>query len=200
LPDLPKKKRMDKEYIEDEHFTGIDYTSGKLPGAEYENCRFINCNFSSQDLSKINFTGCEFSGCNLSLATLHKTAFRDARFKDCKLLGLHFDACHDILFSVMFDNCVLNLSSFYKRKLKNTRFINSTMQEVDFTEADLGGALFENCDLSKTVFDNTILDKADFRSAFNYSIDPERNRLKKARFSVPGVTGLLDKYDIVIDH
>ncbi len=39
----------------------------------------------------------------------------------------------------------------------------------------------------------------DFRTSFNYSIDPQLNRIKKAKFSLPGIAGLLDKYDIVID-
>jgi hypothetical protein len=52
---------------------------------------------------------------------------------------------------------------------------------------------------SKTsIFENTLLEKADLRTAFNYSIDPEMNRVKKAKFSIAGVTGLLDKYDIEI--
>jgi fluoroquinolone resistance protein len=44
-----------------------------------------------------------------------------------------------------------------------------------------------------------LLEKADFRTAYNYSIDPEKNRIKKAKFSIFGVTGLLDKYDIEIE-
>ena len=73
------------------------------------------------------------------------------------------------------------------------------MQEVDFTECDLTNAVFDNCDLMKSNFDNTILEKADLRTSYNYSIDPEINLIKKAKFSIPGVTGLLDKYDIIIE-
>jgi hypothetical protein len=43
------------------------------------------------------------------------------------------------------------------------------------------------------------LEKADFRTAFNYSINPETNRIKKAKFSKEGLNGLLDKYDIEIE-
>ena len=135
----------------------------------------------------------------MSMAKLGKTAFKDVKFKDCKLLGLHFDHCDEFLFQVDFENCTLNLASFYKVKLKNTRFKNSTLQETDFTEADLSSALFENCDLAKVVFDNTILEKADLRTSYNYSIDPEANKIKKAKFSRAGVAGLLDKYDIEIE-
>ena len=82
--------------------------------------------------------------------------------------------------------------------LKKTHFKNSSLHEVDFTRSDLSSALFDNCDLAKAIFDHTILEKADFRTSYNYSIDPEINRIKKAAFSLPAVTGLLTKYDIVI--
>ena len=57
---------------------------------------------------------------------------------------------------------------------------------------------FINCDLSRAFFENTILRKVDFRTAFNYSIDPELNQIVKAKFSLSGVKGLLDKFDIEI--
>ncbi len=52
----------------------------------------------------------------------------------------------------------------------------------------------------RTLFENTILDKTDFRTAYNFSIDPSINRMKKARFSVSGLPGLLSKYDIEIEY
>jgi uncharacterized protein YjbI with pentapeptide repeats len=84
-------------------------------------------------------------------------------------------------------------------KLKKTRFKNSNLSEVDFTEADLTNSLFENCDLSGARFERTILEKADLSTSHNYSIDPELNKIKKAKFSILGIAGLLDKYDIEIE-
>jgi uncharacterized protein YjbI with pentapeptide repeats len=115
------------------------------------------------------------------------------------MLGLHFENCNPFLFSISLDNCTLNLSSFYRVKLKNTKFKDCALLEVDFTEADLSNAIFENSDLAGAIFDNTILEKADLRSAFNYAIDPQQNRIKKARFSMAGISGLLYKYDIQIE-
>ena len=73
------------------------------------------------------------------------------------------------------------------------------MQETDFSESDLTSSIFDNCDLTQAIFDNTILEKVDFRTSYNYSIDPEINRIKKSRFSILGISGLLDKYDIEIE-
>jgi uncharacterized protein YjbI with pentapeptide repeats len=142
---------------------------------------------------------CEFENCNMSMAKLTKTVLRDIRFRNCKMLGLHFDNCNELGMSVYFDNCNLNHSSFYRTKLKKTIFRNLKLHEVDFTGCDLTGSVFENCDLMGATFESTIIEKADFRTSFNYSIDLEKNRIKKARFSLAGIAGLLDKYDIEID-
>jgi hypothetical protein len=39
----------------------------------------------------------------------------------------------------------------------------------------------------------------DFSTAYNYTIDPEFNPMKKAKFSTQGIPGLLQKYDIKIE-
>ena len=119
--------------------------------------------------------------------------------KRCKLLGLSFSECHTFLLSLGFRECVVNLSSFYKLKLKSTRFENCKLHEVDFVESDLTSASFVGSDLMGAVFDRTILDKCDFRNSFNYLIDLEKNRAKKAKFSANGLSGLLYKYDIIVD-
>jgi fluoroquinolone resistance protein len=190
---------MASVFFEGKTFNKSDFTVNPPEKGEYDSCRFQNCDFSDVNLSGFVFTECEFVACNLSLAKLGKTALKDCRFKDCKMLGLHFEDCSDFLFQVGFDNCQLNLSSFFKRKLKQTTFRNTSLQEVDFTEADLTAAVFDQCDMTNATFDRSILEKADFRSAFNYSIDPENNRIKKAKFSVAGLPGLLYKYGIEIE-
>ncbi|MDQ6813405.1 MAG: pentapeptide repeat-containing protein, partial [Bacteroidota bacterium] len=107
--------------------------------------------------------------------------------------------CNDFLFSATFENCQIDYSSFYKKKMKKALFENCSLKEVDFTEADLAGAVFKNCELYQAIFNQTILEKADFRTARNYSLDPELNKIRKAKFSYPDVTGLLSKYGIEIE-
>jgi uncharacterized protein YjbI with pentapeptide repeats len=79
-------------------------------------------------------------------------------------------------------------------------FRASQLLAVDFTACDVSQSTFDNCDLQHATFDNTNLEKADLRTAFNYHIDPENNRLKKAKFSLPEVIGLLAKHDINISR
>ena len=73
------------------------------------------------------------------------------------------------------------------------------MHEAVFTNSNATGAVFKNCDLLNAKFENTILEKADFRNAVNYSINPELNKIKQAKFSLAGITGFLHKYNIIIE-
>lgn len=190
---------MERVYIEDRDFDSKNIMDFKTDYVTYDNCTFTDCDLSNTDLSSIHFMDCHFAACNISNAKLSQTALRNIVFKDCKMMGLVFDDCDDFLFGAGFEHCVLNFSSFTRRKMKNARFDNCTLTEVNFTLADLTGAVFEKCDLSGSRFENTILEKADFRTAFNYSVNPEINKLNKAKFSLQGLPGLLDKYGIVIE-
>lgn len=109
---------MEKTYTEEKTFKKFDFKNNPLTNGEYDNCKFVDCDFSDVDLSYCKFTDCEFSGCNLSLIKMVKTAFQDVKFRDCKMLGLHFDSCNEFGLSFSFENCILNLSSFYKTKIK----------------------------------------------------------------------------------
>jgi len=190
---------MAAEIVENKRFEKENFSDQKFARGEYENCRFKDCNFSGSDLSDLTFIDCEFELCNLSMTKARNTALKTVRFLNCKLLGFNFSDCNNFLLSVNFENCLLNLASFFKLKLKATKFKNCNLQEADFTEADLTNSVFENCDLGRAIFERTILEKADFRTAYAYSFDPEKNRIKKAKFSYRGIAGLLEKYNITID-
>lgn len=185
--------------IEDKLFERIDYSGKKLSTEVYENCQFVNCNFYKTNLVDITFRECRFVDCDFSLSSMKNTTLSDIHFVGCKLVGVQFDDCNPFLFSIDFESCVLKLAVFFKVKLRKTRFKNSNLQETDFTEADLTEAIFDNCDLMRTVFHFSNLEKADFRTSYQYSINPENNKIKKAKFSREGLVGLLDKYQIIID-
>ena len=189
---------MEKQYAEDQVFEKISYRERPLPMGEYETCVFRNCDLSDSDLSGRVFIDCEFSGCNLSMVKLTGTSLQGVRFKECKMLGLHFEQCNQFGISFSFQQSVLNHSSFYGVKSKKTKFEQCQLQEVDFTDADFTESNFYGSDLTNANFMNTNLEKADLRGATNYVLDPERNRIKKAIFSLYEVSGLLAKYDIKI--
>lgn len=191
---------MNKVFVESKEIRSENYTSSKLPKGDYENCRFIECIFAGSDLSAINFVECIFEHCDFSNAKIYGTSFRDVHFQNCKLLGLNFDDCNKLLISFRFTDCILNFSSFHKLDIPKSHFAGCKLQEVDFTNTNLKNAVFDECDLSGARFERSDLRKADFRTAVNYSIDPEDNQITGAKFSIMGLAGLLDKYDIEISH
>ncbi len=183
-------------YTEDAVFEDLNDIS-LLPAGEYEGCSFNRCTFARADVSGYAFIDCDFTDCDWSLSILTRTVWRDLRFAGCKLMGLHFEDCAAVSFTA--DNCLLNHSSFYRLKMKKVNFHNAQFVEADFTECDLTGAVFAGCNLDRALFDRTILEKTDFRTAYNYTIDPEKNTVKKAKFAVSGLPGLLRKYNIDIE-
>ena len=190
---------MDQKIVSEQEFDKFDFSAAPLAKGEYEYCNFHNCDFSNADLSGVKFFECSFTACNLSMVNTTRAALRNIKFKDCKMLGFRFDKCEPFGFSIHINGCILNYSSFYQRILKKTTFKDTTLHEVDFTQSDLSSSVFDNCDLMGSRFDQTNLEKVDFRTSYQYSIDPDLNKIKKAKFSIPAVTGLLDKYDIIID-
>ena len=83
--------------------------------------------------------------------------------------------------------------------MKKTVFKDSSLLETDWTDCDLSSSIFDNCDLLDAKFENAVLEGVDFRTAFNYAFDLEMNRIKKTKFSLSGIRGLLCKYDIKIE-
>lgn len=83
--------------------------------------------------------------------------------------------------------------------MKNTPFSGSKLKDVHFTNTILIGADFSDVDLTGAIFHNSDLSKAEFSKATRYTIDPQTNKIKKAKFSLPEALGLLQAFDIMID-
>ncbi|MFY7816609.1 MAG: pentapeptide repeat-containing protein [Chryseobacterium taeanense] len=180
-------------------FLNINYSERKLHQREFYKCTFRNCNFTKSDLRSNTFEDCVFENCNFTMAIVDGVRFKNALFKESKLMGIDFSQCNSFMFSFCFEECQMDYSTFYGTTLKNTRFFKCRLTETDFTEADLKAAVFDQSDLSGTRFHHTDLQKADFRTALNFSIDPDVNKMKKAKFSAFYLGGLLSKYDLDID-
>ena len=189
---------MELKLYEDQTFEKVIYTEQSLTGREFQSCIFKGCDFSGTDFASTKLLECTFDGCNLSMAKLYKTTLTDVVFKDCKLLGINFSVVQDFLFTVRFESCMLDYSSFMDKKIPKTTFIKTSLKEVTFSRAILTGSVFYECNLNETIFNQTDLTGVDFSSAYNYIIDPELNTIKKAIFSSQGLAGLLTSYDIKI--
>jgi fluoroquinolone resistance protein len=181
--------------IDNQQYEKLD----SLPHGEYANCSFKQCSFSEQDFSNYTFLECTFEHCDLSSVQVKNTALKDVTFLHCKLLGINFSEANPFLLSLHFEYSMLNYASFYWLNLKKIQIKKCLLEEVDFAEANLTGAKFIECDFRGALFDQTNLEKADLSTSTNYTLNPEANRIRKARFSREGAMGLLAKYDIIIE-
>jgi uncharacterized protein YjbI with pentapeptide repeats len=65
--------------------------------------------------------------------------------------------------------------------------------------ADLTEVVFDNCDLYRAEFNKANVSRANFKTSSNYTIDPEKTKIKKALFSIEGCKGLLYKHNIIVE-
>jgi uncharacterized protein YjbI with pentapeptide repeats len=178
-------------------FCKVNFTTIALDD-EYYQCTFESCDFSNSSMGDAVFEKCAFQGCNFAL-TKFLVSLREVKFLECKMTGADFTGIGKSSNTLVFEKSILNYAAFVGCKLRRSVFRESTIVESYFDESDIAHSVFEHCDLSRTSFHNTNLEKVDFSTAYNFTINPATNRLKKAIFSRDNLTGLVAHLDIVIN-
>jgi fluoroquinolone resistance protein len=184
--------------MEEQLVKSKNYSKQSLEEQVFSECTFQGCDFSEAILRNARFSSCRFVNCNLSLVKLDGCRFHDVEWIDCKIVGAEFFKCEKTFFSVTFKNCLLHYCNFSDMNLKGITFCGSKVKECYFTSTHLSGADFTDVDLSGSIFHNCDLSKADFSTAIQYSIDPQNNKVKKAKFSLPEAISLLHGFEITI--
>lgn len=201
---MSARSPFDQPYYQGIRFVDLTLTGETLAEIEFEDCTFTRCRFVNCTFRRCRFSECRFQDCDLSNSTLPNATFRDCRFDACKLVGLDWTVTGGVgavslPLSLTFNDCVLDLSSFFGMTASALVLVRCHAHEVDFREADLRRAEFRNSDLLGSVFAQTKLDGADFTGAINYAINPTANSIRRARFSLPEAASLLRGFDIVLD-
>ena len=189
---------MRSQSLEGQTIKSEDFSKKSLENHTYISCSFDSCNFSESILRNTKFSSCTFVNCNLSLPILEGCRFQDAQFIECKIVGANFYKCDKTFFSLSFEKCLLQYCNFSDLNMKNASFNGSHLKETHFTNTTLTSADFTNTNLSGSIFHNCNLSKADFSTASNYDIDPQTNKITKAKFSLPEAVGLLRGFDIAL--
>ena len=179
-------------------YNSVALIYAKLTNKEFEDCTFRDCNFSNTDFSHNTFSDCEFIDCNLSNIIISNSFLKNTTFTNCKMIGMDFSTTEDFLFEVNFVDCNIDYAIFDSKKMPKTKFQNCSLKEISCIGTNFTNAIFENCNLDKAIFNSSILIGADFATSHHFTIDPEKNAIRKAKFSTNGLLGLLEKYDIKI--
>lgn len=166
-------------------------------------CTFEACSFNETEFISCRFVDCCFSNCDLSLIKVKDSKFSEVHFYDSKLIGVNWAQANwpTVLLNspLEFSMCALNHSTFIGESLPGIKIIDCTATDVDFRECNLTKADFTGTDLSDSLFHRTDLTEANLRDAYNYQIDPGKNILTGARFSLPEAISLLINMDIYLD-
>jgi uncharacterized protein YjbI with pentapeptide repeats len=189
---------MSSDYIVNEEYNAIFFLEADIKFKEFENCTFHHCDFTDCTFQTVAFVDCNFFECNFKDTKINHVSLRGVWFTKCDFTAVNFAMTDQVIYEFHFKDCLLDYTKFYALKLKKMQFINCSMIAVDFMASDLTEVLFDNCNLRRAVFIDTIANKADFSTSYDYTINPEKNKLKKAIFSVEGLKGLLEKYDLII--
>lgn len=186
------------EYFLHQEYQNLTYEREEVNFKEFEQCTFRNCDFTVCNFIAVTFIDCHFYNCNFNSTKINHVALRTVGFHHCQMKEVNFSMCDKLIFEIAFTDCVLDFSKFYTLKIKDTVFRNCSMIAVDFMSTDLTAVIFDTCDLYRSEFEKAIAIKANFKTSFNYTIDPQKTKIKKAIFSLNEVKGLLFKQDIII--
>lgn len=192
-------KILQQKEWENKTFIGLHMEDADLGGTTFNECAFVDCAFINCDFRNVALSNCEFKNSNLSNMPMTHAKMSEVLFIQCKLVGLDFSACKKLLFSIKLDACIVQMCNFSSLKMVGLSFGMTELNECDFYEANLAGTDFRGCNLQGSLFENCDLREADFRNAFNYLIDPNKNQVKKAKFSMPEALSLLAPLELVIE-
>jgi len=163
-------------------FNRCIFRDALLIGCKFHNCTFLDCDFSLTKLNDCLFTEVVFKNCQLIGVNWMETSLAKKNF----------------LKTVDFLKCVLNYSTFTGLHLAKIQMIDCIAHSVDFTDADLSLVDCCRTDFNESRFHNTNLSEVNFTDATNYSISVIDNNVKKAKFSLPEAMSLLYSLDIVL--
>ncbi len=160
-----------------------DLDSTRVQTRRFNACTFDHCNFS----------GVVFSFTTMKDAWLLNSAFRSMAWGGLQGKSGVFQPFGKI------KNCAFRYNDFSGMALNGFDWTGAELQQCTFDDTRLAGASFYGVRLGGTRFTRCDLQKADLRTAEEYAIDLETNKLKGARFSFPDVVRLLDGTGIVIE-
>lgn len=180
-------------------FKDLDLGGQEIKDVDFTGCTFTNCKFFETQLINSSIESTKFNVCDLSLLKIKRCTFSDVYFSESKLMGINWTELGGLTFGAKFKDCIMKDSVFVEMNLRDAKFTNCDLSDADFSDTSLVDSQFDGCDLKGARFNNTDLRGADLSKAINYSINPETNKIKKAKFSFQGALSLLEYLDIEVE-
>ncbi len=153
-------------------------------GAEYERVRFQRC-----ALTGARFVGCHldevtFVNCELTTASFMNSTLRDVKFVGCRMMGINWTNVRPLTFSVRFEQCRLDNSTFSGMKLKGLHCIDCGLTGVDFSSCDLTSSRFPKCDMVGAILRHATLIQADLTGTRGCFFDVRTCKMRGTRIGI----------------
>ena len=175
----------------------------EIRSSNFHDCIFEKCKLSESSFINCRFISSSFISCDLSLVQVPGSYFSGVHFEKCKAIGINWAQAYwqgnGVREPIEFRNCALSHSTFLGVDIKASKFIGCELIGVDFRDANLSSVDFSSSDLNKSLFASTDLMRSDLSTARNYQIDPTKNNIKNAKFTMPEVMSLLYSMEIEIE-
>ena len=131
----------------DKDLTGYNFDGKTLPMANFENATLKDARFEGAVVKEGDFRGADLTNAYFFRADLTGSDFREATFKSTMFTQATLDQA--IFEKVDFGGISLTTVKLRKANLKRIKGFSS-LNDIDFTEADLRGANLSNLDTNST--------------------------------------------------
>lgn len=181
-------------YFEHEEFSMK--TVPVLENTDFYQCTFKNIDFTDFTFRNARFENCLFQSCSIPNSFKHDTKFIDCEMKECKATGCDFTRVSQTMFSMHFEKCSLNYSTFAEMDLRSCSFVGSILDGADLTSTRLNEVDLSEASLLNTDFSQADLSKANLTRSIINGIDPRTTKLKGITINQSNLIHLLGDLDI----
>ncbi len=183
----------------DERIEGVDLEPGAtVRGAYFEGCVFLRCTFAEAVFNDCRFVDCRLESCDLRMVRFDQSVLANVTLVRCRCAGVDWTRARTMTLTLSFEDCQLDYSNFVGLKLARTRFIESSMREVDLRDTDLRQAVFKGSDLARAIVQNADLSGTDFTDSRNCALDAKHNRFRGTRVELETAHALLSDLGVKV--
>src|SRR5215471_16761212 len=185
-PKSPLLSLVSRSEHENESFGKETRLPERLEGVDFTDCQFVGCAWSSARLIGCRFFDCRFERVDASAADFTDCTLRGTAFIDCKLLGINWTILRGLQ-TTSWDRCLMDGASFQALELEGIEWTECRLRQADFSDANLRRAKFHGSVLEGANFTGAQLEAADFSGATELSLDPHHVRLKQTTVEMDAV-------------
>lgn len=173
--------------------------SGPWTNHHFENCHFEGLTFGEMDWRNTRFENCTFERCNLVGVRWTGARLHGVDFKECTVDRLRWSTLSPQFLNLSLHECQATGGDWSDLDLKGCKLIDSNLSACDFSGADARNVDWSGSKLTEVIFHRSDLREGDFRTAIEWNIDPQENRVRDARFASNNLEGLVGRMGIRLD-